>query len=640
MRPWPFALLAAACASGLPPPEFEPFSSSSLPPPGAYPGAAAVVLLDRGEVRFFVDPNRDAPVARLRRLRRVQVLDAGAAETAVTVPIEPGTGIEGFRVRVTSPDRSTRIFGDAAPSTTRGGLPGRTIDTGPLLFGAVVESVHDVWFDDPRFLPPWRFDDSLPTVRSQFVVVVPTGFSVDLRFSREGQFEPRPPERFETDEGVRFSWSLSNLPARAAEAEMPDVDLLAPRAHVLFLRGPGGALGFPTWDDVGVWLLAKVPNWSSLSDATVAEALRVAGELGDEERALRLAEVVARDLAPGPEPAPPAWRAPLMHPDQVLAEQRADPTNRGLLLVALLRGIGLPAVPALYARRDGDRLLPDAPTVRSVHGVAAVLLRPEGMLVLDPSEPTVSGRVSAPNLQGQRLVLLREDRAEVGIAPTSAAEDSRTELSYTLELDPRGDVFGQLEATLTGAEAGALRARLLPVSPEQYAEQVTAFLAERGATLGPTGVRIADLGGLRRPLVLGGPVDARGLLPVTDQGVAAPLSKLLGDFGPPPPEIRRSPRRLGVPRSTVLRMTITVPEGWSVAHVPPVESLRGPGLEIALGGRTETTRRIGISLGYESRAFEVPVAEHRRFRQHHLDLRALAERTLVVERPAETPLLY
>ena len=590
-------MVLGGCASGALP-SFERFDVRTTPVASAYPDVPGVILLDRGVLSFSVDAERRIPLARLRRYRRIKVLrPSGNGLARIEVPYEDQTVVRGLIARTVQPNGDTDEARPPRDFAHASGLRALGILAPRVEPGSVIEYTYDVYFRDLRFLPPWVFQNMLPTERSEFAVVVPEGFDIDLRYSEDGRFVDRPPERFEIDGATRFSWSRANLPAQFPEPDMPAASLQAPRAHVLYrgLRHAGQTfLGFQSWDDVAAWQLARVPNWSELSDATVAEARRVAGDSALEERALKIMEVIARDLPAAAGPPPPLWRARPTHPDRVLAEQAADPTGRGMLLVALLRSAGIAAVPALFAYGDQDVLLPDAPTIRALSGVAAVLPRPTGALIMDPNQLTVSTAVASPRLQGTRIVLVRPDGAQVTRVPTSKPNDSVTEAEFTLSLDPSGNVTGTLAARLTGAEAGALRADLLAADPEAYAARASAFLSARGLGVAFESLSIADLKALRRPLSLRGDVSLPGL--VSREGTE-PFVRMGRFVGGPTEAIRptrRSPLRLGAPRAVEIRGTLTLPEEYAPGVLPPAANHRFDGASVRIAARAQTARRIGF----------------------------------------------
>lgn len=648
-----FALLALtlplcslACSSSLPAPEFERFDMRTTPGPSDYPDAPAVVLLDRGELRLTVDPRTGNPIARLRRLRRVKILrESGLEQARAVAPYEPMSAIRGLSARGILPSGAEVVADpeNIADSPYAGEVRAKTLFVPDVGVGAVIEATYDQYFEDPRFLGPWAFAGDLPTARSELTVIVPPGFEVDLRFSDRGAFVSRPPERFETEEGTRFSWSQANLPTIYDEPNMPAAGLLAPRAHVIFLgakiRGRKFT-GFRAWDDIAGWFVSRVPNWAELSDKTLAEAQRVAGDAPSLEKAVKIMEVLARDLPEEHGPRPPLWRAPLFHPDTVLSKRSANPTSRGLLFVSLLRAAGLDAVPGLFVYADEDIILPDLPTVRALSGVCAILPRADGVIVLDPSQPLVDPLVPAPRLQGTRLVALMQDGAQVIRVPRSSPGDSNSEIRYDLRLDPRGDLYGPLKATLTGAEAAELRGRLLEREPEAYAEVVSRFLQARGVPFDVESVSIADLTALRRPLGIRASINKRGFLP--DEGVDLPitLGQIVGTISEPPPEVRRSPLRTGAPRQVELRATVTLPDEYAYEGLPEPQQARWDGGVLQITARGETRRRLGFVRTETKTGGLVAANQYGAFRRHREAVDVAEDASFLLRRPPPRTLEY
>lgn len=630
----------AGCASHIPRPEFERFDIRVTPDPDGYPDVQAVNLLDRGTLQLTVDPISRSAFGILTRYRRFKVLREGAEDLRrIVIPYDPGSAIATLIVQTVAPNGHTRSGGETQDGTDVSGRPAKIVTVAEAPPGTVVEYAYCLYLRDLRFVPPWVFQSAIPTIRSEYAVVAPPGFQVDLRFSREGTFIDHPPDRFETDDGTRYFWSESNLPARFSEPGAPSADLLAPRAHFIFLGATLGGHetpGFASWEDVATWFTGRVPNWATLKPETVAEAKRISGETSVEEKALKLLTVVARDLPPEPGSATPLWASRLVHPDQVLREKRANPTSRGLLLCALLRAIGLPAVPALVAYRDRGVLLPDLPTAYELDAVVAVVPRNEGPLVLDPSQLTVSADVPSPRLQGTRIVAIREANAEVMTVPTSLPGDSRSALAYDLRLDERGDLTGTLEARLTGAEAGTLRRLLLSADPGAYADIVSAFTRERGGGPPVESASIADLVELRRPLVVKGTISVRRAAQGEETRLNLPLAQLVGSSlqGARLREVRRSPLKVGAPREAEVTVTVSMPESYELETIPQPFAQSWPGGEVSIKVRAEGKRRIGVLRKSMIKVHEVAPDQYGAFRRLE-DAIAEAERqNLAIKRPA------
>ena len=643
----PVALIAlTACASSTSLPAFERFDPRVTPTANQHPDAAGIVLLDRGLLTFGIDPERQVPYARLRRYRRVKVLrPEGRTLANIELAHDPQAIVRGLIARSVLPDGSTRSIDPDAIRTTRSDDGRRTqrFAVPGVEVGTIIEYTYDVYTDDLRFLPPWIFQDVLPTVRSEYAVVVPAEFEVDLRFSSGGRFINRPPERFDIDGAARYSWSLGNLRPQFIERGMPGLALLAPRAHVLFRSARFGDrvhAGFGSWDDVAAWHLARQPNWATLAASTTAEAQRVAGDSPQDERALKLLEVIARDLGDERDAAAPLWRASFEHPDAVLRAKAGNPTSRGMLLVALLKAVGIPAVPGLFAYRDRDILIPDAPTVRAVDGIVAVVPRPNRPLVLDPNQLTVSSAVASPRLQNTRVVLLRSDGAEVIRVPRSSPSASKCEVDFNVRLDPRGDVTGAVEARLTGAEAGALRQRLRDAEPESLAQEISTFLHTRGVALPIDSVSVADLNALRRPLTFKGRITVPQAITGEGTEMFARIGRIIGWPTEPIRQTRRSPLPLGPPRTVEIRGTLRLPEGYEPAIIPPPASHDFDGISVRFEARTETRTRFGF---VRQETWSRPAVAPRRYRAYHqflTEVRRSEDSAFSVRRPPERPLEY
>jgi hypothetical protein len=631
----------------MPEPEFERFDPAITPTANDLPDVAGVVLLDRGTLELTADAVTKNPIARLRRLRRVKILrESGAALADIVVAYDPGSVVSSLKARVVLPggksqEADSALVKDGADAAGRRAKLLRAPNADPE---TIVEYTYDLWISDPRFIPTWVFQCDLPTLRSEYAVVAPQGFTVDLRFSDDGAFVDRPPERFETDEGTRFFWSLANLPAIFSEPGMPIADLLSPRAHVVMLGAKVGArdyAGFASWDDVGAWFVSRVPNWATLSPQAIAEAKRIAGETSLEEQCLKLLGIVARDLAWETGPALPLWQTRVVHPEIVLKEKRGNAVSRGLLLVSLLRGIGVNAYPALVAYRDRGVLLPDVPTIGELDAVIAVVPRNEGALFLDPSQLTVSADVPAPRVQGTRIVTLREDGAEVMLVPISKITDSRTSIAYELKVDERGDLFGTLQATLTGAEAGELRRLLFATTPENYAQVVSSFLRERGAGIAVESASISDLTELRRPLGIKGTVAVKRALRGEGTSASIALGRVIGSGDTSRMrEVRRTPLKIGAPREAEVIATIVLPEDWEPEGALPPFSDGWQGGRVEIKMRLESARRISLSRKSVLEVLDVTPERYADYRHFRESVRGAESQMLSIKRPAARALEY
>ena len=324
----------------------------------------------------------------------------------------------------------------------------------------------------------------------------------------------------------------------------------------------------------------------------------------------------------------------------MLGEGAGNRTSRGLLLTALLRAAGLPAVPALVAHRTQDIIIPDSPTAVNLTGVVAVIPRERGDLILDPSQLTVHGDVPSPELQGTRMVVLRGDVADVRKVPTSSPESSKTEIRYTLEVDKRGECFGEVEMRMIGAEAGGLRALLLAAKPEEYATVVNTFLGARGAGVPVESVRIADLGALRRPLTIQGTVARTQVFEGEGTELFVRIGRFIGAPETPLREVRRSPLVLGVPRTVDVFARVTLPDDHETGSLAPPVSEAWSGGQTDLTMRSETRRRFGFQRTDKRTQLEVAATQYPEYRRFREGVRIAEDQVFSIKRPPPKTLEY
>ena len=639
-------LVMAGCTTHLVGPSFERFDLTKTPNTSDYPDVPAVVLLDRGELWLTADPEKRTPVARLRHYRRIKVLrEPGAALRKVMIPFEPGTLVTDVIARAYLPDGDEiGPDGDIVEVDHPSGVRAKAFIFEEAPPGTVIEYAYDRYIKDLRFLPPWRFRSVLPTLRSEIAVIVPPSYQFDYRFLEAGQRIERPPERFEVEGGTRLFWAMTKQPAMFREPGMPKPAMIAPQVRFNWIRAEitGRPFeGLESWDAVRRWFATRVGDWSLLSAGQAAEARRIAGDTSDEEQALKLLMVVARDLGWDDGPALPVRLAPVRTASITLQSKRANLTSRGLLLVALLRAAGLDAYPAVATFRDEGRLFPDVPDPWGLNAVVGVLPRPDGPLILDPSQLTVAAAVPSPRLQGTRVVMFRDDSVQLIDVPVSAATDSRTRIRYDLSVDRDGSAVGSLEAKLTGAEAGLLRVALLTSEAASYPDIISEFLGARGAALSVASTNIADLSALRRPLTVTGSVRVDDLMEAEGGTVASlELGRIVGKVGERLAEVRRLPLEFGPPHIVEITATVTFPEDHAPDEPPPALETEWAHGKTSISVRRETGRRIGIKRIDEIRTLGIQPSGYRDYLRYAKRVRATERTRISIRRPPPRELEY
>ena len=636
---------AVACSgNSLVGPSFERFIVKATPSPSDYPDVPGVVLLDRGTLFLTANTDKKKPVARLRRYRRLKVLrESGLKLARVEIPFEPGTVVSDVIAHAVQPDGDTSSIGTIVKIKHDSGVPAFAFIVPDVVPGTVIEYAYDHYFDDLRFLPPWLFASDLPTLRSEYATIVPRGFDITYRYLEGGDSAERPPERFDVDEGTRLFWARTNVPATFPERGMPYVELLAPQIRINFVRAVVGGQpfdGFGSWEDVREWFFDIAGDWTRLTEEQQAEARRIAGETSEEEKALKLLTIIARDLKWEAGKPLPVFLTFIPSANTTLQNKTGNVTSRGLVLTSLLRAAGLDAHIGLVTYRDKGRLFPDIPDARRIDAVVSVIPRRQGPLVLDPSQMTVDADVPSPRLQGARIAMLREDIVEMIDVPISAPADSRTDVTYSLSVDADGNASGTMQATLTGAEAGQLRDALLNAEPSAYPDIISQFLGERGAALALDSASIADLQALRRPLTLKGGVTPVRIMEGDGDVVTLTLARLVGTNTPKLREVRRHRLELGAPRHSEVKATIVFPDDHEPQEPPPAFRSDWTSGETSIEVRAETSRRIRVKRVDRHAVLAIEPTGYGAFARHDRTVRDAEEAQVLVNRPPPRRLEY
>ncbi|MFO0726975.1 MAG: DUF3857 domain-containing protein [Myxococcota bacterium] len=640
-----FSLLG--CQTTPNPPMFERFNMAATPEAKDYPGVGGVVLLSRGTLSFFVEPELKIPVVKLRVYHRTKVLRPELMSLKrILVPYDPGTVVVDLVAQVVPESGEATFIKDIYDIDLEDGRRAKAFKPEGAAEGSVIEYTYDLFFRDLRFVPAWAFQEELPVVRSEYAVNVPPGFQVDFRFTVAGEVSDRAPERFDVDGGTRLSWSLADLPALFPEVARPADARLSPRALVGFV---GATIqgkrfdGFRGWDDVKKWFFEeRIKDFAKLRPEQIGEAARVAGDAPTDEKALKLLEIVARDLPWPKGPRVPLYRADIQAAQATLDKKEGTMTSRGLLLTALCRAAGLEAYPGFFAYRDDALLLPDFPAPRDIDGIVVVIPRPGGPLFLDPSSLTASADVPPPRVQGTRVIALRDDVADVLIVPSSLPKDSRAQVQYDLKVDKKGTAIGKLDAKLTGALAADLRGQLLGKDAADYPKIVSRYLASIGAGLPLESTDLADLTVLRRPLLIRGNIDVPGFLSSNNEPeVMLRLGKVLHRFAEEDlAPRRRQPLLLGAPHQAEVTATIILPDDHKPESTPPPVEQAWPGGTHRLEARQETKTRIAIKSALEMTAVEISPAQYPAYFSALENLEHQLQGEIIIQRPVQKTYEY
>ena len=628
-----------ACSNQFVGPKFERFEFNKTPSPSDYPDATGVVVLDRGVLHFTYEPEKKVPIARLRRYRRIKILRGSTNLGTITLPYDPGTVISDVIAHSIHPDGTKfQLSGKIQDIQHPSGVKAKQFVIPGTVVGSVIEFAYDHYFDDLRFLPTWYFQSELPTKRSEFAVMLPTGYDINYRYFEFGDVKPNNPERFEIDKYTRLFWHSNNQKPFANERRSASKRLLSPQVRLNFIEANLGKekfVGFRDWDDVHRWFTKIAGDWTRLDPDQIDEANRITENSADIEKALKLFTIIARDLKRIPGPSLPLYLTWIPSANTTINDKMGNETSRGLALAALLKAVGLDVDLGLVAYNDRSTLYPDFPDAQALDGVIAVLNLKGTQYFLDPTQLTAAAEVPSQRLQGARIVLLKANHSEIVKIPTSSPDSSETRIKYRARINRQGQLKGTAEATLFGNEAGLLRRALFEVSPEEYTQTINAFIKTRGGQVALENCLVTDLLDLRRPLRISGEI--RTDIPWADPRDTSfffEIGKFLGIEKGVMKEVRRNTFRLGVPRRADVRMTLSFPADHALSIDSDELSESWSHGSTVLTVRKETKTRLGIRRTETVSSSQVAVTDYRRLLRYLKAQENMVQSGISVERPA------
>jgi hypothetical protein len=320
------------------------------------------------------------------------------------------------------------------------------------------------------------FDDELPLdyespVRAiRHVVQAPLGATLHIT-PRNTTLAPR----VETSGPWRvYTWEARDV--AAAEADQNEPGWFDPDPQIVVST-------FSSWAEVADWArglfepqLGSSPEIAKLARQFQAAKGGLPAAAADATRFVQ-DEIRYLGIEMGPNSHQPHA------PKQVLRQRFGDCKDKSLLLVALLRELGIDAVPALVdtTRRRGLDAAQPSPFAFDHAIVLAVV---EGRQVwIDPTESDVGGRFEERDPpEFERALVLRLGTAGLTVIPAPDRREPVEEVVETYTLGPFGaPVRLDLVSTYRRAEADAMRRDLATTSPKELAKSYLEDLAKDDA---------------------------------------------------------------------------------------------------------------------------------------------------------------
>jgi len=453
------ALFSAAplAAADFPPITDEERAVTAVP---GEPNAAAVVLFKKGEFLMMGHGLATGSLAsHLQVQARVKILtEAGKSNGEIAIAHSDFTRLASFEGRTVLPDGRVVPVPPDAKFVRKTSQSQRTLLTAVAFpaveVGAILDYRYELVFKSPFLLDPWYFAEEVPVRYSEIVFKVASGWQMrpwtrspfGVKIQQEGQ---------KTSGGdVMRAWA-QDLPSVPDDPYGPPYADLAAQMVFLPIAGAFGAYQYQellaSWPHAFRLLITTYLDVRHRDFGVAQRARQIAAAGTPRQKAEALYRFVRDEVETEADPG--VFVDPAAALREVLSRRRGSPTEKALLLQAMLWAVRIPSSPVWAA--DRNRGTPDLglpnPAWFDTMIVAADL---DGtQIFLDPTERTLAfGQLRAGH-EGTKALMPGIENARVIVLPEAPFQDNAQIAQIALELDEKGRLAGTGTLRLTGHHA-------------------------------------------------------------------------------------------------------------------------------------------------------------------------------------------
>lgn len=505
-----------------------------LPVQSDYPGANAVIIMDRTDVSTFLDSSYNYhTTVTVHRVEKI--FDDISKESAIHLTLYPGQTLIGIRARTIWPDGKIIPLKDKDFHITYGGPLNGSIfnsDVGEVTFtfpsvvsGSIVEYAYRFKDKMPFPATEWVIQRNVPTMRSIYSLTVPSymlgGTREDpkkwvwnyVTYDYPGIGDPSIDYHFNTSATVwqwqdTYTWTVKDVPAFRAEPEMPPKDWY--RGYVQFAPPD-----WVTWGDVSAWYYDNVlKSRLVITDKLRREAARLTKGASTELDTLNRISQFVQDI-PYSENKKRLGELEPEYPRDVLASHEGDCRGKAMLLVTLLRAAGILARPAVIVTRSNGRLDTSFPCWRFHRIIVGAMISDNRLVWLDPATKYCMPGEVPPEDEAAVALVMNANGSYFFVATTPAPEAWNNTIYMDIYVVEHVEAPADFNVVLNyGGEAGVeMRNRFAGDSQSEVRNYCEAMIGNVFGAPKLGKFRISPLNGTGQFLTLSFNFTARNLVP-------------------------------------------------------------------------------------------------------------------------------
>lgn len=446
-------------AAGFPPVTDEERAVTSVP---GEPNAPAVVLFKKGEFLMMGHGLVTGSLAsHLRVQTRVKILtEAGKSNGEISIGHSDFTRLASFEGRTVLPDGRILPVPADARFVRKTSVSHKTFVTAVAFpsveVGAILDYQYELVFQSPFLLDPWYFSEDVPVRRSEIIFKGGAGWK--MRPWSRSPFEVKiQQEKESTSRGeVVRAWA-ENLPAVPDDPYGPPYNDLAAQMILLpasYITGPYQSQAFlETWNTLAWWVSRSYRDVLNRDSGVAQQARKEATSGTARQKAEALYRFVRDEIETGP------GGGIFVDDDaslrKLLAERRASPAEKALLLHTMLKAVQISSVLVWAGDRNRGELDSNFANPNWFDTVLVLPKVEDGgpLFYLDPSDRALGFGQLRAGYEGTWALVAGVSEVRAVVLPEVPFNENLRRAEIDLALDEQGRLSGTGTLRLTGHPA-------------------------------------------------------------------------------------------------------------------------------------------------------------------------------------------
>jgi hypothetical protein len=464
--------------------------------------------------------------------------------------------------------------------------------------GAILDLFMNLSLETPH-VRPWTVQERWPVLESRYVMVPPLGlnFRTALVNMPGAKLDPIEIAR---GRATAFAWVFEDVPPLPDAPFLPPDDEVAGTLLLILESYTSGSVHNAIAADWKSWIAEVRDDWEQWLKKDTGKAASLAASVCAGASTPRAkAEAVRRAVLERVRwDADIAW---MFHdsPDEVLDKGSGWSGDAAGLAIAMLRSVGVTAVPADIRLRSDGALPKDVPVPTWMNHVLVRVGSGSDAFFFSPTHDVPVGSLP-DDCTGVLAVVYEKGLAAPFEIPEITADQNRAERSADLALDASGKLTGQLAFRFAGARAQEWRADLRNQTEDKQVELVRERVQWHVPGAQVSGLQVIGLDDPTADLVLGCAFEAEGYATRAGRKLLVNPHVLARiDAADWAAETRALPIDLGLASSSVDTVRITLPPGVTDVTLPPAGKLTADkvgryelAIQPAEDGRSATISRL------------------------------------------------